>query len=123
MKTEYHGIVIKESLSDQSVLKAMTLLGKKVSADGWTLLRVGVEGEMIDEVLKRVKASLLTEDGVPYYAHFYRDDELIVVFPRKLFYVTSKKETWGTVVDYGVSNGIPRDQMDIRPCRVEDETY
>jgi hypothetical protein len=122
MEREYHGIVIKESLSDQSVLKAMTLLGEQHS-DGWTLLRVEIGGARIDEVLKRVKASLLTEDGVPYYAHFYRGDELIVVFPEKVFYVTPNTETWRTVVDYGVSKGIPRDQMDIKPCRVEDETY
>jgi hypothetical protein len=31
METEYHGIVIKESLGDQSILTATALLGKKVS--------------------------------------------------------------------------------------------
>jgi hypothetical protein len=122
VKSEYHGIIIKESLKDQFILRTMKILGKKASGP-WTFLRIGAEGGKIDEVLKLVKENLLTENSVPYYAHFYRDKELIVVFPEKIFYVKPDRESWGPVVSYEVSRGIPQDEMDMKPCRLEDETY
>jgi hypothetical protein len=121
MENEYHGIIIQQSLKDQSILNGMRILGERVG--NWTLLRVGIEGERIGEVVKLVKKNLLTENSVPYYAHFYRGQRLIVVFPDKVFYVKPNKETWSPVLAYGISKGIPADQMDIKPSRFDEETY
>lgn len=40
--SEYHGIIVKEGLKDQSILKKLRILGEKRTED-WTLLRVGVK--------------------------------------------------------------------------------
>jgi phosphoribosylformylglycinamidine (FGAM) synthase PurS component len=82
LMSEYHGIIIKEGLKDHSILGQMKILGMKRTGE-WTLLRVEVSENKIDEVVKIVRRNLLTNPV--YYAHFYRDEELIVVFPKKSF--------------------------------------
>jgi hypothetical protein len=58
-----------------------------------------------------------------FYCHFYRDDELIVVFKKKMFRVKTDPATWQEVITYGKSMGIPAKQLDFQPCRFDDETY
>lgn len=100
----------------------MRILGEKRSSQ-WTLLKVNVNSNKIDETVALVRRNLLTVGNVPYYAHFYRDDELIVMFPERVFHATPNRSTWGQIVSYGNDRGIPAREMDIRPCRFEDETY
>lgn len=100
----------------------MQVLGRKTGKH-WTLLKVGVRPEMFDTIIDLMQANLLDERGVPYYAHFYRDDELIIVFPSKIFHVTPDKNSWSEAVSYGESVGIPKDELDFRPCKLTEETY
>ena len=118
--SEYHGIIIKEGLKDQSVLNLMKILGQKKGGE-LTLLRVGINENRIGEVVGSVQKNLVTEPT--FYAHFYLGGELIVVFPRKIFYLTPKKETWKSAIDYGKSVGVPEKELDFKPCRFEEETY
>jgi hypothetical protein len=118
--SEYHGIIIKEGLKDQSVLNLMKILGRKKGGE-LTLLRVGINENRIGEVVGSVQKNLVTEPT--FYAHFYLGGELIVVFPRKIFYLTPKKETWKSAIDYGKSVGVPEKELDFKPCIFEEETY
>jgi len=118
----YHGIIVEESLLESSVLRSVKVLGRERGRD-WTLLRVGVAGSALEIVVERIRRNLKTENGVPFYAHFYRLGELIVVFPERIFRMTPSKDTWAPVVSYGKSVGIPLEQLDFMPCRFEDETY
>lgn len=118
--SEYHGIVIKEGLKDSSILKKMKILGRKRARE-WTLLKVGVDEDEIEETIRTVQKCLATKPT--YYAHFYRNEKLIVVFPRKIFYLTPDKRTWKPAIDYGKSVGIPEEELDFKPCRFEEETY
>jgi len=119
---DFHGIVVEESLRDPSILKEVEILGRK-KGTAWTLLRIGIEGVDSCRVFERIRQNLKIEDGVPFYAHFYRRGELIVVFPERTFRLTPEKGTWAPAVTYGRSVGIPADQLDFLPCRFEDETY
>jgi len=118
--SEYHGIIIKEGLKDSSILDEMKILGIK-KVDDWTLLRVGVDESKIDETIKVVGRNLRSDPV--YYAHFYRDEELIVVFPKKIFHLTPNRETWKPAIKYGKSVGVPEEELDFKPCRFEEETY
>jgi len=118
----YHGVVILEGLSDPSVLKAVRILGQRRAAE-WTLLRVGVPSRNLSSTLHRIQRRLRIVNGVPFYAHFYRKNELIVVFPRRVFRLRPERSTWGPAVSYGGSQGIPEEELDFDPCRFEDETY
>ncbi len=119
---DYHGIIVQEGLRDPSVLNTMTILGRKKGAD-WLLLRVGVDAGRLSLTIKRMQESLKVEGGVPFYAHFYRPGELIVVFPDQVFRVTPRTDSWAPVLAYGKAHGIPAAQLDFVPCRFEDETY
>jgi hypothetical protein len=119
--SEYHGIIIKEGLKDLLVLNKMKILGQKRGIK-WTLLRVGVNENKIDEVVGLVQKSLITEPTC-YYSHFYREGKLIVVFPNEIFYLTPKRETWQPAIDYGKSVGVPEKELDFKPCRFEEETF
>jgi len=101
----------------------MKILGQKKS-EKWTLLKVGVNENKIDKAVGLVQKNLLTEPTrTPYYAHFYRDEKLIVVFPEKIFHITPKKEAWLFAIEYGKSVGVPEEELDFEPCRFEQETY
>jgi hypothetical protein len=119
---EYHGIIIRESLVDPSALSAVRILGQRKGGE-WTLLRVAVTSRTIEGTISRIQQELKVVDEVPFYAHFYRQDELIVVFPRRVFRIKPERGTWGPAVSYGRSLGITDDELDFNPCRFEDETY
>ena len=118
----YHGIVIKQGFQDSSLLDTLRILGRK-QAGAWTLLRIGVTRSSFERTVRRVQRNLRSENGVPFYAHFYLPGELVVVFPQKVFRCRPGKATWSRAVNYGRSVGIPAEELDFRPCRFEDETY
>lgn len=122
LENDYHGIIVEESLRDRSLLDAVRVLGRRQGRD-WGLLRVGVEAKRLPNVIQRLQRTLKVENGVPFYAHFYRPGELIVVFPDRLFRLTPQRDTWGPAVAYGRSVGVPLAQLDFEPHRVEDEDY
>jgi hypothetical protein len=119
---EYHGILIKEGVKNQTIFDQVRVLGKKTGRK-WTLLKIGVEVKNITRTVRMVQANLLIENGIPYYAHFYRDDELIVIFPERIFNASPEKSSWSELVSYGESLGIPKAELDFRPCRFKDESY
>ena len=118
----YHGILVKEGIRDQSILDRMKILGQRV-AGGWTMLRVAVEDVRLDETIGLIQENLLAENGIPFYAHFYQEDGLIVIFPDRVFQIRPDKASWKRALEYGKSVGIPSDELDFKPCRFEDETY
>ena len=120
---EYHGVIVKEGIKDQSILNEMNVLGSKVGQK-WTLLKVGVSANDLEGRVAIVMANLVADaGGVPYYAHFYGKGELIVVFPAKVFRVKPDRETWREAIAYGESLGILIRQLDFKPSRIEEETY
>ena len=119
---EYHGIIVREGIRDKTIFHRMTMLGTK-TGQNWTLLKVGIEAKSISQVIREIQPNLLTENGVPYYAHFYNDEELIVVFPEKVFHVSPDKNSWRDAISYGESLGVPRAELDFRPCRFREETF
>ena len=58
-----------------------------------------------------------------FYCHFYRGDELIIVFRNEIFRVTTDPSSWIDAIEYGKELRIPIKQLDFIPYRVEDEKY
>jgi hypothetical protein len=116
---EYHGIVVDVSQKDQSIFNKLKILGKKKTG-GWALYKIGVEPGKVEETIKLLRQNMVEEI---FYFHFYKDDELIVVFNERIFRIKTDRSTWGEVVEYGRSLGIPEKQLDFYPCRTQDETY
>lgn len=122
MEYDFHGIIVQDSLKDQSLLSEVTILGQKNGRD-WKLIRVGIQLSGMEKFVESISRNLRTEKGVPYYAHFYSKDKLIIVFPQKVFSVTPNNETWKPAIEYGLSKGVLLEQLDFFPSKVEDETF
>ena len=125
--TNYHGIIINISLKDKSLFKTLEVLGQKKVLLNWLVLyKVSVRPESIDTIIQNLQSILVEQFWFyfpHFYCHFYRDDELIVVFKKKMFRVKTDPATWQEVITYGKSMGIPAKQLDFQPCRFDDETY
>lgn len=46
-----------------------------------------------------------------WYAHFFRGGELFVVYQDCAFKVNTNLETWTEAVQYGLDNGISKEQL------------
>jgi len=58
-----------------------------------------------------------------FYFHFYRDNELIIVYKDKIFKISPDKSTWIDAITYGKRLNISEKQLDFIPNRFEDEDY
>jgi hypothetical protein len=117
---EYHGIIVDSSLRDKSFISQFKILSSKPSnTNPWNLYLVQVPAGQFHH-----KISLLQKNMIPlgYYAHFYRDSELIIIFPDKIFkaHVRDRK-SWMLSQEYGINLGISREQLGYKPVEVGDE--
>lgn len=123
----YHGIVVSLSQRDKRVFERLHVIGKKKALLGAvTLYKVAVAESELENVIKMIQenmASKLLLRKQEFYAHFYRNDELIIVFRGKTFKATTDSATWKEAIAFGKSLGIAEKQLDFKPNRLEDETF
>lgn len=113
MKENYKGIIIAESLENADVLEDIKVISKEAEPDQdnpnetWHLYTVQVSQDEI----KKLQQYLKREGG--WYMHFWRGREVTVVFRDKIFKINyDNKSTWKDAVDYGLSMGVPAEQLD-----------
>ena len=71
----------------------------------WHLYYVHATSSQINSLPRRVKPG--------WYCHFWRRDDLLVVFRGMKFHMLiSDKSTWKDAVEYGLSIGIPEKELD-----------
>jgi len=110
MVKEYKGIIVEESLSDNRILNNMDITKVEISkkenpSDRWHLYTVQVSKADIDKLSKNIKDK--------WYMHFWKDRTVIAIFKDKQFeFNFDNKSEWKSVVDYGLSLGIPKEQLD-----------
>ena len=114
--TEWHGVVVAESLGDPTLLNACPVYRTYISGPqpldptgtlgNWHLYWVRVPSTTIDAI----RAALV--DGW-WYAHFWNADRLRVVFADAEFEVArDDPSTWQPAVEHGLAKGIPREWLD-----------
>jgi hypothetical protein len=127
MMNEYHGIVINLSQKDSSIFDGLDVIGERKMLLGLLVLRkIRVAPENLEEVIVHLQTNM--RDRLwwivrSFYFHFYRGNELIIVFRKRTFRVTPDPSTWSEAVDYGQLLGIPEKQLNFFPCRLSDEEY
>lgn len=125
MAEKYRGIIIEESLEDKDFFKEIEILSTKIDdedpSDIWHLHKVSVKKERLSDIIKRLQKAMTNKEA--WYAHFYKGKDLVVVFKDKKFQISTDKKSWGPTISYGLSLGIPREQLDFKPCRIEDEEW
>lgn len=110
MSKKYKGIIVEESLKDNRIVNALEIVEVKVSdeedpKDRWHLYTVRVSKEDIKILSKNIKQG--------WYMHFWKGREIVVVFKDKKFeFDFDDKESWKPVTKYGLSLGIPKEELD-----------
>ena len=124
---EYHGIIINISQRDKSIFKTIDILGKRKYLFGLLIFyKIKVVPENLVSVIKTLQNNLSNRilfKKQEFYFHFYRDNELIIVFRDKIFKVSPDKSTWLEAITHGRQLKITDKQLDFIPNRFEDETY
>lgn len=101
----YKGLVIKNSLIDSSILNQFNVVKTAVD-DDWELFWIETDEKGIDLIAKNLS-------GNEWYADFANGDNGIVIFKDKIFKMNvHDKATWQPAKEYGISIGIPSEQMD-----------
>ena len=102
------GTIVENSLADKSILQRIKI-EKTYQSGSWTLHDVFVDESDIPELIKALKS------GESWYIHLWPpdQDDLTVIFKEKVFKIKySDKSTWKEAVTYGLSLGIPKEQLD-----------
>jgi len=116
---KYRGLLLKEGLSDETVLDDLIISKteywdvKNTSADQpkqWTAISFEVDGDQVDVIAENL-SNALRPTG--WYLNMNSDDEVIVVFPRKVFkYRKGDSGKRAEAIEFGKSVGIPDSQLD-----------
>jgi hypothetical protein len=114
----YHGILVNKSFRDPLFPERFELFAKKKSGD-WVLCGIVVQQAEVSIKIKAIQENM--RDSEPWYAHLYNDEDLIVIFKKKIFYIKPEPSAWKEAIAYGKSLGIPLEQLDFRPNRFQDE--
>ncbi len=121
----FNGIIIEESLTDNSVLNDVNIISTKVEpvtekhktpwVKQWTMHTVEIPTDKVDEVAKKISKALDKEHD--WYADFKTETEHFVIYTDKVFHITDRtdKKQYDEANEYGISIGIPDYQVDFSP--------
>lgn len=107
----YTGTIVEESLLDSRIINDFKIIHAHISRannteDRWHLYKVEASEQQIETLSSHLKSH-------GWYVHFWQEDKIIVIFPHKKFTIShSNKTTWIKAINYGISIGIPREQLD-----------
>ena len=110
MVKDYKGTIIEESLEDNRIMNDMEVVSMRISRDEvpmnrWHLYTVHVSLQDIGFLSQQIKSG--------WYMHFWRGNDVVVVFYDKTFMFAHDDPTsWEPAVRYGLAQGIPSEQLD-----------
>lgn len=111
----YLGIIVDHSFKNKEYVRKLQVLASR-SIGSWRLLLIEVEEEKLAEQIQSLQENMVDIQVKCWYAHLFRQQELIVVYQDRMFPVTVQPNTWGEAIQYGLANGIPEEQLDFQPC-------
>ena len=113
----FRGCVIAESLRDPTLINRLEVWRLWITPDEmlsddagtmcrWHICWVGCAAEDIERIQRQLKPWR-------WYAHFWRDRELVVIFSDARFVMDrTDRSTWTAALEHGRAKGIPEEQLD-----------
>lgn len=118
----YHGIILDAEFTDPAYPLSYHVFAKRKSADSpWMLFGIEINDQDIEHAILDIQKYM--KSSAPYYAHFYNDHGLIVVFKEKVFRVKPHIITWSPIIEFGKTLHIPASQLTFWPNRFQDEMH
>src|SRR5690348_13586161 len=111
---KYLGIIIRESLKNHKIIDTLPVISKK-EVGSWQLLLVSIDESELKIHIKNLQDNMMEITKDCWYAHYFCEQEIIVVFQDRIFYISMNQDSWDNVIEYGINNGIPREQLDFKP--------
>jgi hypothetical protein len=112
---EWKGVIIAEGLSDPTIINKFTVYRASISKDS---MPIDYEGHVGRWHSYNVRCSREEIDALQpfilrgWYAHFWNQDKIIVVFNDKQFELArNDKGTWHQAIEHGKAQGIPEDEL------------
>jgi hypothetical protein len=110
----YYGIVIEQSLADPAFAETLDVVHRRQDPNGsWVFLLVRIAPERLADELERIRQAFTSEE--PWYAHFFKSEQLAVVFPDAVIRMTTDPTSWTPAIEHGLALGIPLEQLDFWP--------
>lgn len=115
MNDRWKGVIISESLEEPSLIDDFEVFRVKISKKDldlgggkqgrWHLYYVYATDSQINGLPGQIKPG--------WYCHFWRENNLRVVFPGKKFaMLANDRSTWKDAIEYGRLIGIPDEELD-----------
>ncbi|MFH1710796.1 MAG: hypothetical protein ABH840_00625 [Nanoarchaeota archaeon] len=103
---EYKGIIIEESLENNLIINELKIIKVQISEKlKWHMYDVLVDESDIQKLSELIKPK--------WYMHLWKDKKVIVIFKNKEFELDyDNKDSWDSAIKYGLSLGIPLEQLD-----------
>lgn len=118
----YHGIILDAEFVDETYPERLQVFAKRKStSNDWTLYGVEIPEGDITKIISDIQLNMKLDQ--PYYAHFYNDEKVLVVFKNKIFEVKPHISTWKPIIEHGKQLNIPEEQLDFWPNRFQDEIH
>ena len=108
----YLGIVIEESLADRGAVSDLDVVARKPHG-AWGFLLVRVGADRLESAIRALQGAMARDDT--WYAHFFRGEELVVVYRDRVFFMRTDPASWTPAVEYGMARGVPVEQLDYHP--------
>lgn len=115
MEKDWKGSIIAEGLSDPTVMNNLSVYRAVITEDNketdyegtvgrWHCYNVRCSGEQIDALQPYILRG--------WYAHFWKDDKITVVYNDKQFELEKNdKSTWKEAIEHGKAQGIPENEL------------
>lgn len=122
----FKGVIIEESLENNSFLKEVNIVDTKVEEittehqtpwlKQWTLHTVEIPEEKAEEIAQKLSKMLDCSHNSSWYADFKNDQFAYIIFKNKVFKIRQDdSEGFKKAKEYGISLGIPEYQVDFTP--------
>lgn len=109
---DYLGVVVEDSLRDRGVIQRLNVVARR-RFGAWAFALVHVAAADLSRQVAAVQVAMASDDA--WYCHFFRGDELVVVFGDAVFWVGTDPGSWGQAIAHGLAAGVPREQLDFHP--------
>lgn len=109
---DYLGVIVAQSLRDGREVEQFHILATR-PGKSWTFHLVAIPEQEFAGKIRFLQENMVMDDC--WYAHFFRGNELVVVFRDALFHMTADPDTWGRAVEHGRCGGIAPEQLDFKP--------